>query len=85
MKMKDVRRGMRVRIANDVTQTYKEFGGGATMRGMTGKVYKVGEIRRERNGVLIGNYLWSVKDIEPLKPVKKIEPQLFDPNHLDFS
>lgn len=84
MKITEVKKGMMVRISNNIKLTYINFGHNVDMLNMAGKVYKIDSIQVEQRGVMINNYIWSIKDIEPVTPVKKIKPQLFDTNQLDI-
>jgi len=88
MDFKDVKAGMKVRIAKNCRITSERHGFNGDMKVMQGTVGVVKSII-DKQSVRIGEWQWNVRDITPElsftgPPIKHPKPQTFDPNLLDI-
>lgn len=74
MKIEDIKTGMRVRIAKDISITKDRHSASEPMYNMRGKVYNVSSVLR--SSVRIRGFIWAPEDIQRSKPLKS-KSQIF--------
>ena len=86
MEKSKIEVGMHVTISKDISKTQKVHGLGSGMPGMAGRTFKVEDIRRRSEGVVIriNDYSWHPDDLTEVSTEKKSEPFHFNIKELSI-
>lgn len=90
MNISDVKEGMKVRISDDLTKTAGTWtlDGDGIMEAMKGNIYKVSDVRYDRNGVTVfdpeynEHWIFCSEDVFSLKMTEPKEAVMFDPDNI---
>lgn len=89
MDIQDVKIGMKVRLDNLCNKTNRTFSVTSSMRKLRGTIQVVKGIGVYEKKVRLAGWAWHADDLldeegEQQKPLKKIKPEIFNPNDLVF-
>ena len=87
MDIKSVRKGMKIRVSNNLERTEERFTTTSHMRAQRGKIHIIEHVNNHDNSVNFLCCVWDVHDVQPLvDPADKIKtkPETFDPSELDL-
>ena len=81
MNIKNLKRGMKVRISKNISITESHFDACRTMRNdYAGTIREISSVYDDR--VYIGNYMWHPDDLQSLVEPKEKTQFIFDENEL---
>jgi len=87
MKISEYKKGIRVRVSNDISATTKNYLSNNIMDRMRGKIFILENIHYSKQGGILksktgGSYVFDFIDLKIIKMTPPIEPVMFNPENI---